>query len=206
MIKFLSGFAIILVAIIAFMFLGYDENAEPAAMPWDIIIMPDGNPSVFGIHLGTTTYRETQENFHEYGKTAIFTESDKPSSVEAFFSSVHLGGLDAKVVLNLAVDEQAILGMLDRALESKIQPSGARRYELSNEDNRQLIDEKVISLTYIPSLRLTKEMVAFRFGKPDMIEQDSDSQSILWLYPKLGLNVTFKEGEKPLLQYQTITL
>jgi hypothetical protein len=49
-------------------------------------------------------------------------------------------------------------------------------------------------------------MVAFRFGKPDMIEQDSDSQSILWLYPKLGLNVTFKEGEKPLLQYQTITL
>jgi hypothetical protein len=96
--------------------------------------------------------------------------------------------------------------MLDRALESKIQPSGARRYELSNEDNRQLIDEKVISLTYIPSLRLTKEMVVFRFGKPDMIQQDSESQSILWLYPKLGLNVTFKEGEKPLLQYQTITL
>ncbi|MBE0439879.1 MAG: lytic murein transglycosylase [Gammaproteobacteria bacterium] len=204
MAKFFIGLLLIVISIIALMFVAKDQQSQHAPMPWDVTIMPDGNPSVFTIHLGTTNYQQAQEYLRQYGKTAAFTEAEKASTVEAFFDSIHLGGLDAKLVLNLAVPQQQIDLMLTRAAQARIQPSGARRYDLSNQDNAALINAKVNVITYIPSVRLSQDMVTFRFGDPTKIEHDNETDSELWFYAEIGLSVRFKQGEKTILQYQMI--
>lgn len=204
MAKFFIGLLLIVITIIALMFVAKDQQSQLAPMPWDVAIMPDGNPTIFAIHLGTTSYKQAQEFLHAYGKTAAFTEAEKASTVEAFFDSIHLGGLDAKLVLNLAVAQQQIDIMLTRATQARIQPSGARRYDLSNEDNAALINAKVTAITYIPSVRLSQDMVKFRFGDSSKIEHDDETDSELWFYPEIGLSVKFKQGEKTILLYQMI--
>ncbi len=176
----------------------------PAPMPWHITIMPDGNPQVLGIHLGMTSYRHAQILLKQYGETAIFIQQDEaPPAVEAFFNSVNLGGLSARLVLTLIVPEKRINAMLSRAREARLQPSGAYRYTPNNEDNAALINASVDTITYIPSITLHADIVQRRFGTPDYIETDKDdnSEQKIWYYHALGLNVYFTEQEKTILYY-----
>lgn len=200
--NFLIGLILFIAGIGALMFI--PSTQAPAPMPWDVTIMEDGNSKVFGIHLGTTTYRQAQEFFHEYGKTAIFTEQGKASSVEAFFNSIHLGGLSAKLVLNLTVPEQTIKPMLSRAAEARLQPSGAHRYELNNIDNAELTNATIRAVTYIPSIKLNPDMIRHRFGEPDYIEQDTNIIGTeIWHYSTLALTIRINDNEKTILQYQS---
>jgi hypothetical protein len=200
--NFLIGLILFIAGIGALMFI--PSKQAPAPMPWDVTIMADGNSKVFGIHLGTTTYHQAQESFHEYGKTAIFTERDKASSVEAFFNSIHLGGLSAKVVLNLTVPELTINRMLSRAAEARLQPSGAHRYELNNIDNAELINATINAITYIPSIRLNPDMIRYRFSEPDFIEQDTNIEGTeIWHYSTIALTIRINDKEKTILQYQS---
>ena len=202
MLNFLIGLILFIAGIGALMLI--PSKQAPAPMPWDVTVMADGNSKVFGMHLGTTTYRQAQESFHEYGKTAIFTEQGKASSVEAFFNSIHLGGLSAKLVLNLTVPEQSIKPMLSRAAEARLQPSGAHRYQLNNIDNAELINATISAITYIPSIKLNPEMVRHRFGEPDSIEQDTNINGTeIWTYSTIALTIRLNDKEKTILQYQS---
>lgn len=199
--KFIIGLLLTIAGIAALMLI--PSKQAPAPMPWEITIMPNGKSKVFGIHLGTTTYRQAQELFHEYGKTALFTQENKPASVEAYFNSLNLGGLSAKLVLNLDVPASRIDEMKSRALEARLQPSGAHLYKLSNSDNAELVNAPVVAITYIPSVRLNADMVRYRFGDAAFIEQDINSPNTkIWHYPELALMIRMDDGEKTVLQYQ----
>lgn len=201
MIKFLLGLILVIVGIAALLLI--PSKQEPAPMPWEITIMPDGQISVFNIHLGTTSYRQAQEALHIHGQTSIFSEEGKDSTVEAFFNSINMGGLSAKLVLNLVVDADIIEEMKSRATEARLQPSGAHRYQLGNQDNATLIYAPVSAITYIPSVRLNKEMVLHRFGFTDLVEQESESSNTeIWQYPALGLTIYLDDNEKTIMQYQ----
>jgi len=201
--SFLIGLFLAAIGVAALMMIPSKQADAP--MPWQVTLMPDGNTQVFGIHLGTTTYRQAQENFHSYGKTAIFSQEGLSPSVEAFFSSLHLGGLSAKLVLNLEVAEAQIQGMMSRALEARLQNSGAHRYELSNNDNASLILAPVTAITYIPSVRLNAEMVKYRFGDADLIEADSINPATeIWSYQDIGLTIRINDDEKTILEYSLI--
>ena len=117
-----------------------------------------------------------------------------------------MGGLSAKLVLNLVVNDPDIKQMQSRATEARLQPSGAHRYQLSNQDNAALIDAPVSAITYIPSVRLNKEMILHRFGHTDSIMQDPNNiNTMIWDYPSLGLTIYLNDGEKTIMQYQIIT-
>ena len=169
--------------------------------------MPDNNVQVFGIHLGKTDYKTAQQALRVFGKTAIFTDPDNKATVEAYFDSVNLGGLSAKMVLNLVVDEDKIADMLERASAGKLQPSGAHQHELAEEDKQFLLSSPVAAITYIPSVRLDEEMIQERFGAPDStntgLPDDEGNADIIWLYQKLNLTVIFSSNNKTLLIYQT---
>jgi len=199
--KFIIGLLLTIAGITALMLI--PSKQAPAPMPWEITIMPNGKSKVFGIHLGTTTYRQAQELFREYGKTALFTQENKPASVEAYFNSLNLGGLSAKLVLNLDVPVSRIDKMISRAMDARLQPSGAHRYQLNNSDNAELVNAPVIAITYIPSVRLNADMVRYRFGDAAFIEQDINSPNTkIWHYPELALMIRMDDGEKTVLQYQ----
>lgn len=181
------------------------SKQEVAPMPWEITLMTDGQISVFDIHLGTTNYRQAQQSLGLYGQTAIFSQQGKMSSVEAFFNGINLGGLSAKLVLNLVVEPPQIEIMKSRAAEARIQPSGAHRYLLSNQDNAALIYASVSAITYIPSIRLTEEMILHRFGHTDSVMQDPNNiNTMIWHYPALGLTIYLNDTKKTIMQYQMI--
>jgi hypothetical protein len=201
----LIGLFLTLAGIAALMLL--PSKQTPAPMPWEVTIMADGNSKVFDIHLGITTYSEAQRQLRQYGKTAIFTREGDAPSVEAFFQSINLGGLSAKLILNLAVDEDKIAEMLSHAMEARIQPSGARRYQLNNLSNTSLIKAPIIAISYIPSIRLDEEKIRYRFGDPEVIKQDAENPNTsIWYYPRLGLLIRLNEHEKTILEYSVKAL
>ncbi|WP_417508623.1 lytic murein transglycosylase [Methylophaga sp.] len=203
--NFIVGLLLVLVGIAAIMLIPSPQ--PPASKPWEVTVMPDNNVKVFGIHLGKTDYKTAQQALRVFGKTAIFTDPDNKATVEAYFDSVNLGGLSAKMVLNLDVDEDKIADILERASAGKLQPSGAHQHELAEEDKQFLLSSPVAAITYIPSVRLDEEMIEERFGAPDSINtglpDDEGNADIIWLYQKLNLTVIFSSNNKTLLIYQT---
>jgi hypothetical protein len=201
--KFFIGLILTIVGIAALTLI--PSKQQPAPMPWEITVMPDGQISVFNIHLGTTNYRQAQKSLHMFGQTSVFSQQGQASTVEAFFNSINLGGLSAKLVLNLIVDDAQIEKMKSRATEARLQPSGAHQYHLSNQDNASLVNAAVGAITYIPSVRLDKEMISHRFGFTDLVSQDPDnSNTEIWQYPALGLTIYLNVNEKTILQYQML--
>ncbi|WP_417499182.1 lytic murein transglycosylase [Methylophaga sp.] len=203
--NFIVGLLLVLVGIAAIMLIPSPQ--PPASKPWEVTVMPDNNVKVFGIHLGKTDYKTAQQALRVFGKTAIFTDPDNKATVEAYFDSVNLGGLSAKMVLNLDVDEDKIADILERASAGKLQPSGAHQHELAEEDKQFLLSSPVAAITYIPSVRLDEEMIQERFGAPDStntgLPDDERNADIIWLYQKLNLTVIFSSNNKTLLIYQT---
>ncbi|MFW5425994.1 MAG: lytic murein transglycosylase [Methylophagaceae bacterium] len=201
--KFLIGLVLTIVGIAALTLIPSKQEAAP--MPWEITVMPNGQISVFNIHLGTTNYRQAQESLHIHGQTSIFSQEGKTTTVEAFFNSINMGGLSAKLVLNLVVDADVIEKMKSRATEARLQPSGAHQYQLGNQDNATLINAPVSAITYIPSVRLNPEMVLHRFGFTNLVMQDPEnSNTEIWQYPALGLSIYLNDNEKTIMQYQLL--
>jgi len=200
--NFIIGFILVAAGIAAMMLIPSPQ--PPASKPWEVAIMPDGNPQVLGIHLGTTTYKQAQQQLGIYGESAIFTDPDNTASIEAYFNSVNLGGLSAKLVLNLAVAPQQLAAMLDRSTAGKLQPSGAHQHELAETDRATLLNVPVHAITYIPSVRLDPMMVTTRFGPPSQVKEHTDVEGNIiesWLYTDLNLVVEFSEQQKTLLIY-----
>lgn len=201
-----AGLILIVLGILALMLMPSPQ--APAVKPWEVTTMADSNSKVLGIHLGTTDYKTAQQQLGEFGKTALFVDPDGSRSVEAYFDSINLGGLSAKLVLNLGVEPEKLQAMQARSVAGELKPSGARQHELTEADREFLLGVPVTGLTYIPSVRLKPEMIESRFGQPDSIEQSEvDSEtgrgSEIWLYPDIGLSVIFQPGQKPILVYRT---
>lgn len=178
----------------------------PAEKPWEVTIMPDGNSKVLGIHLGQTDYKTAQQQLGVFGQTGLFIDPDGRRNIEAYFDSVNLAGLSAKLVLNLGLSEEELDAMLSRASAGELQRSGAHLHELAEVDREALLTKAVTGLTYIPSLRLSSEMLLSRFGEPARtVESEADENgqtSETWLYPDLGLSVVFLPEQKPILVYR----
>lgn len=200
--NFLIGLILVLAGISAMLLIPSPQ--PPASKPWEVINMPDGNSKVFGIHLANTSYKTAQEQLGVFGKTAIFTDPDNSTSVEAYFESINLGGLSAKLVLNLAVPPEQLQAMLKRAKAGKLQPSGAHQHELAQSDRVAVLKAPVTAITYIPSVSLDKQMIASRFGDPDATKTMTDSEGVsttIWHYAAPNLRVHFSENQKTLLLY-----
>lgn len=200
----LLGFLMLIVGIVALMLIPSPQ--APAEKPWEVTVMPDGNSRVLGIHLGQTNYKTAQQQLGEFGKTALFVDPDGSRSVEAYFDSINLAGLSAKLVMNLEVDEDRLQAMQARTEEGEYKPSGAYQYQLSEQDRTFLLGVPVIGLTYIPSVRLDREMVKSRFGEPAHSEQSEKDENgrvtETWFYPDIGLSVIFQTEQKTLLVYR----
>jgi hypothetical protein len=204
--NFLIGLVLVVLGIMAMMLIPSPQG--DADKPWEITTMPDGNSKVLGIHLGKTDYRTAQDKLGEFGQTALFEDEDGSLSVEAFFDSTNLGGLSAKVVLNLGVESQQLQPMLKRAQNGKLQPSGAHQYELAEADRQQLLSAPVTVITYMPTLRLAPEMIRSRFGEPDKkVTTNVDEEggkAETWLYTSTGLSIVFQGEQKPILIYRAL--
>lgn len=163
--------------------------------------MPDRQIEVMGVHLGTTTYGEIQQLWREAGEVALFISDHEPISAEVFFDSINLGGLSARVVVNLLLDQATLQSMAERASSAKLQPSGARRYDPAFDDKQDLLAAPAFAMTYIPSVRLDEEMLRNRFGEPEQVAQEPETTATIWHYPQYGLTIRLHPEERSVLTY-----
>lgn len=200
--KALLGTALIIIGIGALMLVPSPQPMDPK--PWQVTLMPDDKVEVMGVHLGTTPYAEIQQLWREAGEVALFITDNDHTTAEVFFESVNLGGLSARVVINLQVDENELRSMALRAASAKLQPSGARRYDPAFDDKQRLLTAPATAITYLPRVRLDAEMLRNRFGEPEEITNETEeSTAQIWHYPALGLTIRLHPEDRPVLTYST---
>ncbi len=79
-------------------------------------------------------------------------------------------------------------------------PSGlAKKYILLGDDLSQVLNEIIISLTFIPSVNLDEEVILTRFGEPE--KRVALSGVTHFLYPAKGLDIALHADLKEVLQY-----
>lgn len=178
-----------------------DEPPQVADMPWQIEATADGSIRVFQTHLGVTTLGEFVQRYKEAPEVSLFVQPGGKRVVEAYFDQIVMGGLKAKVVAALSMDEQALNDMYARGARISTLPGGTRKVELSSDDLARINSIAISSMTYIPSINVNAGLILKRFGEPAQKVKDINTGAEHWLYPDKGLDIALSEDSKEVFQY-----
>jgi hypothetical protein len=190
---------VIVVGLIAMLWIE-PEPFEPGTFPWEITVRPDGSAEVFGLVTGVSTLADANHRFGPAPEVAVFSDSSGPRSVEAYYDSVVMAGLKAKVILELAVEPSALATLEAGAIDREATPSGSYRSKLAIEDVRTLLATPIQSITYIPGVDLEKETLRLRFGDPSDV-RPAANDSEYWMYPGKGLAIAVNADGREVMQY-----
>ena len=77
------------------------------SLPWQIEQTADGSSRVFGLVLGQSNLHEAEKSLRDVAEVSLFAteqeSGDTQHIVEAYFDKVKLGGLSARVVLEMEI-------------------------------------------------------------------------------------------------------
>lgn len=170
-------------------------------LPWDIKVFPDGTSAVFGVHLGKDSMLEFKRVYNQKAELAIFVDPNKKASLEAYFGTMNLGALTAKVAIVAKADPKQLDAWVAANHEKPDPtPSGAWKYPMSDEHIREAQYFPIESITYRPAADYSTDLINRHFGKPEEIRHTKDKTEY-WLYPKKGLLIAINNDGKVLFQY-----
>ena len=200
---FLRVLLLTLLALAVAMLLPGKAPEGPVYLPWQVERTERGSSRVFGLELGRSTLNEVQQRFEEVFEVSMFARDDGSKVVEAYFDSVSLSGLRARVVVVMALTPEQLDGFYERGERIATMGSGTRKVTLGDADLQRLAEMPIASLTYIPKANLDAELVKARFGTPveRIRETGGEGRVEHWLYPELGLDLSLHEKGKEVLQY-----
>lgn len=185
----------------AFLLIGCErEQISMTDLPWQITLHEDGSSTVFGVHIGTTSVLDARYHFNAPADVGLFISPEGGMALEAFFGSLSLSGLKAKVIAEIQASPDQLKALADRPVTRNPTPSGSVKLELSEEDLFTIQEWPVASLTYAPVVDLPEDVVKARFGDPQQTLSGPEGEAY-WLYPQLGLSITLAEGRNDILQY-----
>jgi hypothetical protein len=193
-----------LVILVLGFFVAWLTTEKPAPVtdyPWTIETTADGSIKVFNTHLGVSTLGAFIQHYKTEPEISLFSPPAGEAVIEAYFNSLWIGGVKARVVLSLAVNKPDLDAMYDRGLRISTLGSGTRKVQLSGDDLMHLNDVAITAITYIPSLNLEASMLEKRFGEPAQKIIDQKNSAEHWLYPAKGLDIALNENEKDVMQY-----
>ncbi|PWV61581.1 hypothetical protein [Plasticicumulans acidivorans] len=200
----LAALALALVAAIGLVgqFAGERPTAAGTNLPWQSDVDAQGRVSVFGFTLGSTTLGEVLPRLGSAVELAIFIQPDGQRTLEAYFREVELGGLTAKLILQLQASPETFETLLTHAdpKSAKPQPSGAMQVTPSPQDDHVLLGLPVAGITYAPSARLDMDTLRQRFGEPEQRRVQGE-EGEHWLYPARGIDIWRAASGKTVLQY-----
>ena len=166
------------------------EERDPSSIRvWGSHVNEQGQLNVLGVVLGSTTLKQAEAALYTQSERALFIElgeDGKPTkeAVEAYFPT---SPDRAKIVLELVADAELIDRIKKRSYKAKAFPSGSMKIEIAPDETAMLEDLVARSITYIPPISLTVEMMAQQFGAADQELRDVDGNLHL-LYPTIGLD------------------
>jgi len=168
---------------------------------WDAHVSKEGRLNVLGVELGVTTLKQAEELLHTQSERALFVSlkegQPQKETLEAFFPT---SPDRAKIIIELDAAPELLERIKGNAYNPTAYPSGNAKLEIAPEHNADVEAQIVKSLTYIPPLNLTTEMVEKHFGKSEQQITDSDGNTHL-LFPALGLDAILPKEGNPLFQF-----
>lgn len=174
---------------------------KPVNLPWQIEVTPDGLSRVFGITLGKSTLSELEQALQEEASVSLFSADQGKKVVEAYFNTVTLSGLKARMVATVDFTAEELQQLFDRGERISTLAMGKRKVTLSDTDLALARARPVVALTYLPRANLDEEAVLRRFGEPARRIAEVEGKLVHWLYPDKGLDVVISMEEKEVLQY-----
>jgi hypothetical protein len=193
------GFSILAVVIGVFVLPG--KEPRDVRLPWQIEVTPDGGSRILGVELGRTSLGDAELAFNEPAEVSLFTSDDGERGVEAYFDSVDISGIRARIVVVMALEQPTLDAMYKRGVRVANMGGGRRKVTLTDEDLSSLKKMPIGSLTYIPRANLDAELLRKRFGEPAerLLEREGNVEH--WLYPEKGLDIALNPEDKEVLQY-----
>lgn len=180
--------------------LGQFSPQQLGMPPWQIDVYADGSSQVLGVRLGHATLHELEQQMSAHAELSLFVSDQQQYELEAFWSKIRSGGLSAQLVANVQLSESEAEGYYQRGARIRRVRSGGYRVTLSEADSQAVRELPIRAMTYLPKARVELEMLLQRFGPPVESRQDEAEQLHL-LYPDLGLDLVFRVGHPPVLQY-----
>jgi hypothetical protein len=204
--QFFIFFALVAILLAAYPFLIPDENSDTLdGLPWQIEVQADGSTQVFGLHIGVSRLSDVTMTLGSDYELAIISATsvvagDDPGNLEMYYGHYRAGLLSGKLVLQVNSSALNIQHWRDSAIKSEYMASGlAKKYNLSDEDLPDILNEVVTGITFIPAVNLDEKVILERFGMPAQVVHAADVTH--YLYPQLGLDIALHEKSKEVLQY-----
>lgn len=180
---------------------GPDQLVPRTDLPWQISVLPDGGSRVFDLDLGRATLADAMAKFGGLEGLAVFEPEGGEPTLEAFFGTVQLGPLNAKVIVSLAATADEFAALIERAGHREGSRSGDWKYRL-DEPPAVHQDRLVRAISYVPGTRgLDADFFLERLGEPTATRRESDT-AVSWFYPELGLTVLIDDEAREVLEYQ----
>jgi len=186
-----------LAALLYFMQPQTDKNnadKKHTGLPWQIVISPEGQSTVFGITLGQSTLADIKRQTDSID-IAIMSTSESDVSLEMYVNRFQAGVLTGKLVLVAGLPQEQLQAIRNRAIRS----GGEHKFKMHPDDRLAVESSIVESMAFIPLVNLDEEVVKLRFGKPDEIIKQKTLTHML--YPSKGLDVIVDADGKEVLQY-----
>ncbi len=190
------------VAIFAVIYLFTRNMSMPSnqAMPWQSYVNDRGNTTVFNLEMNTSDLTDAMRLFGSEVEASLFESEGRDSELEVFFSSTKVGGISAKVVLNLILDQKHSDILRRNIEESVVLPSGVEKTNFNIAGESAMFDLKIKSLTFIPAADLPNDVIEDLFGKADRIDLKEPGVSY-WHYPQKGLRIIVDDEHKDVLEF-----
>lgn len=206
--RFVMWVGIFLLVVLAGFFLfggGPAEKKQPDNLPWDTKLSPEGNTEVFHLSIGQVTLREMIEHFHHFPEIALFTSENKVPRLEAYFGKRRLGIFEARLIAEMDVNEAQLQQFVDTSTDREAQASGAWKYTLSEAAVKQVNEQKVRYLVYMPVADYESDIVGKRFGEPAEKFTVNETAEI-WFYPNKGVAILLDSEGKDVVNYSSAGL
>ncbi|MDR2189355.1 MAG: hypothetical protein LBE62_15120 [Azonexus sp.] len=178
------------------------EGGEEAGrhLPWQIELDGQGGSTVFGVQPGRSSLADLKAALGNDLEVAIIAQPNEVGAVEAYYSGVMLGFVQARLVAALDVAPEAVAAMRERALKARHMESTTRKITLHTDDLAALEQAAIKSLAVIPAVNLDEAAIVQRFGPPTERLPEGEKRVHLF-YPQLGLAIVVDSDGKELLQY-----
>lgn len=190
----------ILVFLAIFLFTRDMEMPKNQAMPWQSYINDKQQTIVFNLTMGESHLIDAARQFGTEIEASLFENDSVEPELEVYFSSTKVGGISARIVLNLLVNDQTIEKLLKNIDESMLMPSGVRKTTFTPTGERLMSNLTIKSLSFVPRTNLEEQVIEDLFGKPDRIEP-ATKEVTYWHYQQKGLRIIVDNEQKEILEF-----